>query len=211
MTVVNAIPAWQTSSSPQSYTSMACLSGLRSSVRNYSVNVDSVTFEASSGQLLVLVRLGSSPIESVSISYIIFSTAAPFGYSSLDSMSGSTATYQFLGLNQLTASSSGYNGVGLTSQAATQGQLTCIGSNCPANCLTTQSCQSANGQIWDGNCLLCGSSQIMNNGSCEERVTCGPNQFFNGSDCVCIQGYLVVGGTCYRGCGTNAYIFNQQC
>jgi hypothetical protein len=42
-------------------------------------------------------------------------------------------------------------------------------------------------------------------------VTCGPNQFFNGSDCVCIMGYLIVGDTCYRGCGTNAYIFNQQC
>lgn len=166
MTVVHAIPAWETSSSPRSYTTVAHLSGLRSSVSSYSVNVDVVSFEAGSGQLFVLVRLGSSPVESISISYIIFSTAAPFGYSNFDSMSGSTATYQFVGLNQLSASSSEYHGVGLVSQAAKQGQLSCIGSNCPAKCLTAQSCQSARGQIWGGNCLLCGPSQMMSNGGC---------------------------------------------
>lgn len=171
-----------------------------------------MSLEGGSGQLFVQLQLGSSAVESVSISYIVFASSAPFAYSAFDSMSSSTATYQLVGLTQL-GSSTAYSGSGWVSQAATQGQLSCMGSNCPAKCLTPQGCYAARGQIWGGNCVMCGVGQVMSNGGCEEdpRMSCGANQFFNGSDCVCLQGYVVVGGSCYRGCGTNAYVFNSQC
>lgn len=129
-------------------------------------------------------------------------------------MSGSSATYQFIGISQLSnAASTSYTGSGFASQASTQGQLSCIGSNCPGQCLSAQNCLAYNGQISGANCLLCGYGQIAANGGCQSYnpVSCGPNQYYNGTDCACYLGFIMVNSICYPGCGTNAYIINSQC
>lgn len=187
---------------------------MRTTANSYTTALGSINFDSRSGELIIQVNLNSSPsIESISISYIIFKNSAPFAYSSFDSIIVSSATYQFIGISQLSSSSASYRGSGFVSQAATQGQLSCIGSNCPSECVTSQYCIAYRGQISGANCLLCGQGQVAVNGGCQSivPVQCGTNQFYNGSDCVCFQGYIFVNSACYQACGTNAYIFNQQC
>jgi hypothetical protein len=119
--------------------------------------VGALNFDSVSGLLINQLTLDSTPpIESITISYIIFKTSAPFGFSSFNVMTGSSATYQFIGIGQLTDANTIYAGSALISQAPTQGQLNCIGSNCPSQCLTGQNCMNFNGQVIDQACFLCG-------------------------------------------------------
>jgi hypothetical protein len=201
--------------SQQAFTAVAQISGLRTTATIYTIILGSVSFNAANGQLIAQLNLNSTPpIESISITYIVFQNSAPFGFSSFNAMVGSSATYQFIGITQLNSSAgSSYAGSGFISQAATQGQLSCIGGNCPGLCITSQNCLAYSGQISGANCLLCGQGQIAANGGCQayNPVTCGFNQYYNGTACTCYQGYLLVNSVCYQGCGTNAYIINSQC
>ena len=51
------------------------------------------------------------------------------------------------------------------------------------------------------------------NGNCQSFNICSNNQYFDGTKCLCFQGYALVGSDCYPSCGTNAYVknFNCQC
>lgn len=137
-------------------------------------------------------------------------TSSPITYSSFNVNSATTSTYQFIGLSQLANINPVYAGAGFNSQA--QNQINCLGSNCPSQCISPQACTAYNGQIYGGACLICGSGQIVSNGNCvTSSQLCGSNQYYNGSACVCYQGYLLVNSVCYPSCGPNAYVINSQC
>lgn len=49
------------------------------------------------------------------------------------------------------------------------------------------------------------------NGNCQSANQCGQYQYWSGSQCLCISGYIFVNSVCYQSCGPNAYIINNQC
>jgi len=90
--------------------------------------------------------------------------------------------------------------------------LTCIGTGCPSLCVTSQVCITYFGILTATNCFICASGQIVINGNCVSQSSpCGTNQYFNGTICVCNNGYILVGSACYVSCGINAYVLNSQC
>lgn len=146
ISLTHNLPNWQ---SPQeSFTPIAQLSGLRTTANHYALTVGAIAFDSLSGQLVVQLNLNSSvPIESISISYIIFAQSAPFAFSNFNVLTGSSATYQFVGIMQVNNGNSIYSGYGFNSQAATQAQVNCVGGNCPAQCISPIDCQRSNGLI----------------------------------------------------------------
>ncbi len=87
--------------------------------------------------------------------------------------------------------------------------MTCVGQNCPAQCITTQTCISSNGQLISNVCYLCSSGQVVVNGVCQNG--CGANQVLTSTGCVCINGFVSVASICYQSCGTNSYFNNGIC
>jgi hypothetical protein len=205
------LPNWASSSG--SFTAITLISGIRTYSNSYSTKISSTHFNSINGGLIIGLTLGSSAIEGISITYIIFSNNAPFSYLSSDLLSPPTTTYQITGISQINNGNSIYEGSGFISKAITSNNMKCIGSNCPSQCVTAQTCTTSNGQISDDNCYMCGNGQIFMNGNCQTVNICSNNQYFDGTKCLCFQGYVLVGSDCYPGCGTNAYVknFNCQC
>ena len=149
-------------------------------------------------------------IETVVITYIIADKSSSVSYSPFNVASGSTATYQFFGIDQIQSGSSIIAGNGFTSNSSNG--LTCVGSGCPTSCLTSQVCITYFGVLTATNCFICAAGQIVSNGKCVAPSSpCSTNQYFNGTSCVCNNGYIIVGSACYVSCGVNAYVLNSQC
>lgn len=90
--------------------------------------------------------------------------------------------------------------------------LTCVGSGCPSSCITSQLCITYFGILTVTNCFICAPGQIVSNGQCVAPSSpCSTNQYFNGTSCVCNNGFIMVGSACYVSCGINAYVLNSQC
>lgn len=202
-----ALPGWSSSSS--SYTVVAEIAGVRTYASSLVVALTTVSFQ--SGVITFQASLSSSPpIEELLITYIVFSTSSPIQFSSININSGSTLPYQFYGMDRVESGYSAIVAYGFSS--ATQSGVTCVGSTCPASCITSQMCLSYSGTLSGTTCYLCANGQVVSNGACVyPTTTCGTNQYYNGTNCVCIPNYVMVAGVCYYSCGVNAVVMNSQC
>ncbi len=125
--------------------------------------------------------------------------------------SGSTSPYQFIGVDQIQNGISVVSGYGFNSAVSGTG-VTCIGQGCPTSCVSAQTCTSNGGTLQGSYCYICGPNQIGSGGQCiPTTITCPGNQYYNGTACVCNNGYVMVNGVCYVICAPNAYIFNSVC
>jgi len=89
--------------------------------------------------------------------------------------------------------------------------LTCVGSKCPSECVSTAACNSLGGIVSGTTCFLCGTGQTFNNVylNCDITILCGSNEYFNGSICKCSPNFYDVNGQCLPSCGLNAYLDSQ--
>lgn len=75
-------------------------------------------------------------------------------------------------------------------------KLECSGSRCTQNCFSSQSCSSQGGSVVGGRCLLCGNTQIQQNGICVNKLNCPKNTIEVDGVCVCDFGFYPIGGVC---------------
>ncbi len=202
------LPGW-TKTGVQ-YGSIAAIAGLKSTSSGYSALISTVSFSGNNGQLSILVTANANPaIEVIHISYVIYRVSGSLPFSTFNPASASSATYQYLGLTQLNSGNGVVSGYGWNSQVQTG--ITCVGQNCPSQCITAQTCRSSNGQIISNICYLCAQGQTVVNGACQTPNPCGPNQVQSSTGCVCVNGFVLVNSVCYQRCGTNAYSANGIC
>lgn len=135
--------------------------------------------------------------------------ASPIQFTPFNINTGSNLPYQFLGMDRVQSGSALIVGYGFSSAA--QVGLTCVGSRCPASCLTSQACIANGGTLTSTTCFLCASGEIVSNGQCISQNPCGANMHLEGNSCVCDSGFILISSVCYRSCGTNAIIMNSQC
>lgn len=178
---------------------------------SFAVSLTGVNFNPLTGTISTTISLSSTPfVESIVITYIIFEKLSPISFSSFSVNSGSTAPYQFIGIDQILSGTTILAGYGFNS-GVNQTGVSCIGGGCPATCITIQICQSLSGTVNGDTCLICGPGQVAFNGQCITPNNCGPNQYYNGSSCVCFTNYVLVSNACYVSCGVNAFVNNSQC
>lgn len=87
----------------------------------------------------------------------------------------------------------------------------CNGNLCPRSCVANTFCSSQNGIQINNSCFLCGPFQTYSKENCVNNFACSNHQVWNGSACVCSQGYIFVGGFCRPSCGANAYVNSGNC
>ena len=168
-----SIPGWTAQTS--AFQIIIELAGVRTYSSSLQVNLTSVALNSVTGLVRVDMFLASTyPIETVVITYIAFSTNSPIQYSSFSPSLGSSLPYQFIGMDRLQSGSAVFAGNGFSS-AATLNGLTCVGSRCTANCLSSSSCIANQGQIISSTCYLCASGQTPSNGQCVTINNCGAN------------------------------------
>lgn len=189
------------------------MAGVKTAASNFVISLVAVSLNAVTGTLTTSISLSSNPfIESIVITYIIFEKTSPITFSPFAVISGSSAPYQFIGIDQIASGSTTLSGYGFSTATSGNG-ISCVGAGCPANCVTLQVCQAYSGTLNSNatSCLICGAGQTALNGQCITPTNCGSNQYYNGTACVCFNGYLMVNNICYISCGLNAYVINSQC
>ena len=210
LTYPHSIAGWTAQSN--SFGIIVELSGIKASSSSLLVRLTSVSINSVTGLIRVDISISSSiPIETLVITYVAYSISSPILYTGFNPSQGSSLPYQLIGIDTLQSGSVVLAGNGFSS-AASQNGLTCIGSRCTANCISSQSCVASQGSIQNNACYLCATGQTPSNGQCITINSCGANQIRdNNGICVCIQGYTLYNNVCYLTCATNAIIINSQC
>ena len=209
VTVSHIVPGWTVQN--LGFRVVVELSGIKTYSSAFQAIISTVSINPSNGMIIVNMKLVSSPpIESVVISFVAFSQSSPIGYNEFNSAQGSNLPYQFLGIDSLQSGSSVVVGNGFSSTS--QGGITCVGSRCQSTCISALACQRSQGQVIGSKCLLCLSTEIIANGQCVARNSCGAKKQRNSAGvCVCILNYHELNGICYRICAPNAVILNFHC
>lgn len=155
VTVPYSIPGWTAQSS--AFRIIVELSGVRTYSTSLTATLTNVAINSVTGLVRIDLSLVSSiPIDSLVITYIAFSVNSPISYTQFNPSLGSSLPYQFIGMDSIQSGSAQFAGNGFSSAASLNG-LTCIGSRCTANCLSSQSCIANQGQIISNACYLCAS------------------------------------------------------
>lgn len=184
-------------------------SGIRTTSNSFSVSMSALSFNPASGFVSVSVNVNNGgPIEAIFVSFVIFSQNSGIIFSNFNP-SISSPNDNFIGLEIISSSGSSFSGSSYTLPSSSG--LSCIGGGCPSGCISSSACTSSGGQIFGGNCVICSRGQVFVNGNCQSSVTCGANSFWNGSQCVCNNGYILVGSTCSLVCWANSYNSGNTC
>ena len=132
------------------------ISGLKTADNSFNINLSDNKFN--NGKISVKLTTDASPaVELVYITYVIFEETAPFNLITYNpSLGVISGDYIFEGVNQINGNSIITFGYGFNSSLATNSNLNCIGSLCPASCITQYVCSAKNGVILQKNCYLCG-------------------------------------------------------
>jgi hypothetical protein len=211
LTAAYAIPGW-TSQATQ-FRVVVEISGIRVAASPFRATLDSVAFSQQSGLISVSMTLVSSPlIESLLISYIVWSSSSPFTQTVYSVGQTVSFPYLFVGLDTVSNSGMVLSGNGFSSANSNVQGVTCVGSRCGTSCVTVQTCTSNSGQVLNNVCYLCATGEVISNGQCISTVPCGANQQRDqNNQCVCVSGYLMVSNVCYLQCAQNAAIINGTC
>ncbi len=186
---------------------------MKTAATNFIISLGAVSFNAVTGTLTTTISLSSTPfIESIVITYIILDQTSTITLSPFSVIAGSSAAYQFIGIDQIASGSTTLSGYAFSTSTSGNG-ITCVGAGCPANCISLQICQAFSGTLNSNatSCLICGFGVTASNGQCITPSNCGNNQYYNGTVCVCFNGYQMVNNICYVSCGLNAVVIASQC
>jgi hypothetical protein len=186
---------------------------VKTAATNFIISLGAVSFNAVTGTLTTTISLSSTPfIESIVITYIILDQTSTITLSPFSVIAGSSAAYQFIGIDQIASGSTTLSGYAFSTSTSGNG-ITCVGAGCPANCISLQICQAFSGTLNSNatSCLICGFGVTASNGQCITPSNCGNNQYYNGTVCVCFNGYQMVNNICYVSCGLNAVVIASQC
>ena len=91
------------------------------------------------------------------------------------------------------------------------GSIPCQGQKCPSGCISISDCIIKNGVIANSTCFLCTDTQIYQNFSCQQVISCGQNMKALGPTCVCQDGFFFVNSTYCVKCPANAYWSGLSC
>lgn len=168
--IQGAVDGWQVDNSENAFLKAVFLSGLQTSLSNFSFFLTNVTFDKVRGVIGVSLSNSTRAIDMITISYIIFSSPHPrFTFDSFN-YPGTipVADYGMIGSSGFAAgglSGARYYGINIESIL-----LNCFGSLCPSACISKANCSQATGIQSVNDCILCPNNTRYN----ESRKVCTP-------------------------------------
>ena len=145
------IPNWKRQ--VDSHTVIVELAGVKTKATKLEVMLLSVSFSEVSGQITTSMKMTASPaIESIVLTYIVFSDKSKVAFATFNVIRGSNLPYQMIGMDVVKDGSAVMIGNGFTSD--TPVGITCVGKKCSTRCILASACRKNKGSISGNKCYL---------------------------------------------------------
>ncbi len=183
LTVRFGIPNWSATNTQVS--GVAEFAGLRTFVTQpLQLSFVSNNLNSQNGVMTIVISTNTA-FELLYLTYYWWINGPSLSFNVLPKGGSGALAYSLIGIDgisgsQLIYETSGFNLIGT---------LSCNGLGCPDACVSASDCRNFQGILSENSCFICASGQIYSNNNCQNTVSCGNNQYYDGFSCVCSDGY----------------------